>query len=168
MYWNILTMHVAIKVKSPNNISEWQMGFNSAFKGLSTVDGDITKPFLFPSVTSATHIDDCRTQLTPFCTDSPFTLIHPHSRTLTRIWFIWHNSPQWARASSFTRFLDHTQRRTTVGRTPLEEWSARRRYLYLKTRDTHNRRTPMPPVGFEPTTSAGERLQTHAFERATT
>ena len=28
-----------------------------------------------------------------------------------------HDSPQWARASSFTRFLDHTQRRTTVGRT---------------------------------------------------
>jgi len=24
-----------------------------------------------------------------------------------------HDSPQWARASSFTRFLDHTQRRTT-------------------------------------------------------
>jgi len=28
---------------------------------------------------------------------------------------------QWARASSFTRFLDHTQRRTTVGRNPLGE-----------------------------------------------
>jgi hypothetical protein len=34
IYWNILTMHVPIKVKSPNNISKWQMGFNSAFKGL--------------------------------------------------------------------------------------------------------------------------------------
>jgi len=33
----------------------------------------------------------------------------------------WRDSPQWARASSFTRFLDHTQRRTTVGRTPLDE-----------------------------------------------
>jgi len=31
------------------------------------------------------------------------------------------DSPQWARAPSFTRFLDHTQRRTTVGRTPLDE-----------------------------------------------
>jgi hypothetical protein len=30
-------------------------------------------------------------------------------------------APQWARASSFTRFLDHTQQRTTVGRTPLDE-----------------------------------------------
>ena len=30
-------------------------------------------------------------------------------------------APQWARASSFSRFLDHTQRHTTVGRTPLDE-----------------------------------------------
>ena len=29
--------------------------------------------------------------------------------------FFRRNSPQWARASSFTRFLDHTQRHTTVG-----------------------------------------------------
>jgi hypothetical protein len=27
-------MHIHINVKSPNNISKWQMGFNSAFKGL--------------------------------------------------------------------------------------------------------------------------------------
>jgi hypothetical protein len=27
-------MHVLINVKSRNNISKWQMGFNSAFKGL--------------------------------------------------------------------------------------------------------------------------------------
>jgi hypothetical protein len=27
-------MHVPINVKSSNNISEWQVGFNSAFKGL--------------------------------------------------------------------------------------------------------------------------------------
>jgi hypothetical protein len=30
-------MHVLINVKSPNNISKWQMGFNSAFKGLSKI-----------------------------------------------------------------------------------------------------------------------------------
>jgi hypothetical protein len=34
IYWNILKMHGPIKVKSPNNTSKWQMGFNSAFKGL--------------------------------------------------------------------------------------------------------------------------------------
>ena len=33
----------------------------------------------------------------------------------------WHDSPQWARAFSFLRFLDHTQRRTTVSRTLLDE-----------------------------------------------
>jgi hypothetical protein len=32
--WRMLTMHGPINVKSPNNTSKWQMGFNSAFKGL--------------------------------------------------------------------------------------------------------------------------------------
>ena len=57
----------------------------------------------------------------------------------------------------FLMFLDHTQRRTTVGRILLDERSARRRDLYLTTHDTHNRQISMPPVGFEPTISAGER-----------
>jgi hypothetical protein len=35
VYWNILTMHGPINVYSPNNTSKWQMGFNSAFKGLT-------------------------------------------------------------------------------------------------------------------------------------
>ena len=77
-------------------------------------------------------------------------------------------APPWARASSFTRFLDHTQRRTTVGRTPLDKWSTRRRDLYLTTHNTHNRQISMPPVGFEPTISAGERPQTYALDRDTT
>ena len=64
--------------------------------------------------------------------------------------------------------LDHTQRCTTVGRTPLDEWSARRRDLYLTTHNTHNRQTSKPPVGFEPTISAGERPQTYALDRAAT
>jgi len=52
--------------------------------------------------------------------------------------------PKWAKASSFKRFLDHTQRRSTVGRTTLNEWSARRRDLYLTTVNTHNRQMSMP------------------------
>jgi hypothetical protein len=56
-------------------------------------------------------------------------------------------------------FLDHTQRRTTVGRTPLDEWSARRRDLCLTKHDTHNRQISMPPVGFEPTILAVKRPQ---------
>jgi hypothetical protein len=57
----------------------------------------------------------------------------------------------------FLMFLDHTQRRSTVDRTPLDVWSARCRDLYLTTHDTHNRQISMPPVGFEPTISVGER-----------
>ena len=65
-------------------------------------------------------------------------------------------------------FIDHTQRRTTVGRTHLDEWSARCRDFYLTTHKTHNRQTFMPPVGFEPTISKGERPQTYALDRAAT
>jgi len=50
-------------------------------------------------------------------------------------------------ASSFLRVLDHTQLRTTVGRTPLDEWSARRRDLYLTKHNTHNKQISMPPGG---------------------
>ena len=52
--------------------------------------------------------------------------------------------------------------------TPLDEWSIRRRDLYLTTHNTHNRQTSMPPVGFEPTISAGERPKTYALDRAAT
>jgi len=71
-------------------------------------------------------------------------------------------------ASSFLTFLDHTQRRTTVGRTPLDAWSARRRDLYLTTHKIHNRQTSMTPVRFEPTISAGVRPQTYALDGAVT
>jgi len=47
-------------------------------------------------------------------------------------------------ASSFLRFLDHTQRHITVSRNPLDEWSARCRDLYLTTHNTYNRQTSMP------------------------
>jgi hypothetical protein len=36
-------------------------------------------------------------------------------------------------------------RHTTVGSTPLDEWSARRRDLYLATHNSHKRQTSMPP-----------------------
>ena len=58
--------------------------------------------------------------------------------------FFLRDSPPWASASSFTRYLHHTQRRATVGRIPLDEWSAHRRDLYLTTNNTHNRQTSMP------------------------
>jgi hypothetical protein len=71
-------------------------------------------------------------------------------------YFLWLCSPARAMASSSIRFLDHT-RHATVGRTPLDKWSARRRDLYLTTHITHNRQISMSPVGSEPTIAAGER-----------
>ena len=61
----------------------------------------------------------------------------------------------------------HTQRRTTVSSTPLDEWSARRRDPYLKTRTTITTDIHAS-AEFEPTISAGERSQTYALDRATT
>jgi hypothetical protein len=76
--------------------------------------------------------------------------------------------PRPAMTSSFMRFLDHTQWPATIGRTPLDEWSARRRDLYLTTHNTHKRLTSMHLVEFEPTISAGERPQTYALDRSVT
>jgi hypothetical protein len=64
--------------------------------------------------------------------------------------------------------LTITLRHSTLGRTPLDEWSARRRDLYLKTHNTHNRQTSMPPAGLEPTIPASERPQIHALDRTAT
>ena len=96
----------------------------------------------------------------------PTNLCSKHSPALQTLFFLWSFGPTRAMASSFMRFLDHTQQRITVGRTPLDEWSACRRDLYLTTHNTHNRQISTPPVGFEPTISAGERPQTHASDRA--
>ena len=77
------------------------------------------------------------------------------------------SNPQWARASSFTRFVAHTQRRATVGRTPLDEWSARRRDLCI-TRHHPQQTDVHAPMRFEPTISAGEWPQTYLLDRAAT
>ena len=87
--------------------------------------------------------------------------------SLQTFFFLWRCGPTRAMASSFLRFLDHTQWRKTVGRTRLDEWSARRRDLYLTTNNIHNKHS-MPPVGFEPTVSAGKRSKTYALDRAAT
>ena len=58
------------------------------------------------------------------------------------------------------RVLAVKLRHTTVGRTPLDEWSAGNRDLYLTTHNTQYRqifRPPPPRVRFEPTIPASER-----------
>jgi hypothetical protein len=82
------------------------------------------------------------------------------------VWFCRDSPPIWVMSSLFLRFLDHTQRRTTVGRTPLDKRSARHTNLYLITHNTHNRQTSMPLVGFEHATPTSEWPQTHALDRA--
>jgi len=52
----------------------------------------------------------------------------------------------------YCRGFTITPRHTTLGRTPLNEWSARRRDLYIITHDPHTRHTSMPREGFEPAT----------------
>jgi len=60
-------------------------------------------------------------------------------------------------------------RHTTLGRSPLDEWSARRRDLYLTVHNTQNsRETSIPPAGFEPALPASEQPQSHALDRAKT
>jgi hypothetical protein len=58
-----------------------------------------------------------------------------------------------------------SDRHTTLGRTPLDEWSAWRRDLYLTTHNPHKRQTSMPPEGFEHIIPASERPQIHALRQ---
>jgi hypothetical protein len=60
----------------------------------------------------------------------------------------------------------HTFQRTTLGRTLLEEWSDRRRYLLDNTQKSQQ--TDMFPTGFEPAVPASERPQIHALDSAAT
>jgi hypothetical protein len=74
--------------------------------------------------------------------------------------FPWRNSPSglpdcWG----FTITVRHT----TLGRTPLDEWSASRKNLYLTTHNAHKRETSIRPEGFESTITASELPQTHAL-----
>ena len=72
------------------------------------------------------------------------------------------NSP----ALTFLMFLDHTQWHPIVGRTSLDEWSARHRDLYLPTHNTHKRRTDRNPYPFEPAIPTSEWPQIFALDRS--
>ena len=66
---------------------------------------------------------------------------------------------------SFEASRSHSVTHAIIGRTPLGEWSAPRRDLYLT---THNTQTSMPPGWFEPAIPAGKRPQTNDLDRAAT
>jgi hypothetical protein len=48
----------------------------------------------------------------------------------------------------------------------MDDKSASHRELYLTKHKNHKRQTSMPPVGYEPTNSSGERPHTHTLDRA--
>jgi len=64
----------------------------------------------------------------------------------------------------FMRFVDNPQRRITVGRTPLDEWSARRTDLYLTTHNNHRQtdRHPCPRWYSNPQSQQASTDVTHA------
>jgi len=64
---------------------------------------------------------------------------------------------QRALASSCSRFLDNTQRRATVGRTPLDEWSAHHRDLYLTTLTTDKHPCPRWDSNLQSQQASGRR-----------
>jgi hypothetical protein len=62
----------------------------------------------------------------------------------------------------------HSFRHTTLGRTPLDELSARRSDLYLTMHNTRKRQISMSLAGFEAAIPASERPQTHVLDRMAT
>jgi hypothetical protein len=101
-----------------------------------------------------------------FCSRAPFWLRKITMDPNIPFFFNGSTAPWGPRPPHFSRLHDHTFfRHSTLGRTPLHEWSARRRDLYLTTHNTYKRQTSMPPAGFEPTC---EWPQTHALDRAAT
>jgi hypothetical protein len=88
-----------------------------------------------------------------------------YKRHVGTFFLLWSCGPMRTMAYSFLMFLDHTKWNPTLIMIPLEEWSTRRRDLYLTTLTTQ---PSIPLAGFEPTISARERPQTHALDRAAT
>ena len=65
--------------------------------------------------------------------------------------------PQVGQGLLIIEALRSHSRHTTIGRTPLDEGSARHRVPYLTAHNTHNRQTSMPQAGFEPTIPGEQR-----------
>jgi hypothetical protein len=81
---------------------------------------------------------------------------------MTDFFLPWRESPVGLKLPHY-RGLMMKFRQTTLGRTRLDEWSARRTELYLTTHNNRKRQTSIPPVGFKPIIPASKRQQNNAF-----
>ena len=95
------------------------------------------------------------------------TLIHDHCILLLDFFPLGAPAPSGSDPPHYRGFTI-TLWHTALGRTRLDEWSARRRDVYQATHNTHKRQTSMSPAGFETTIPTSERPQTHAVRRAVT
>jgi len=84
-----------------------------------------------------------------------------------KFFFSWLNSPSGPRPPNYREFMI-TLRYATLGTIPLDEWSVRRKSLYLATKYTHMKQTFMAPAGLEPAIPANDRSQPHFLDRAST
>jgi hypothetical protein len=87
--------------------------------------------------------------------------------TIKILYFHCAATPIWPEPPHYRGFTI-THRRTTVGRIPLDEWSARRRDFYVKTHNIHKKQTSIPSTGLEPAIPASKSPQTDVFELAAT
>jgi len=86
-------------------------------------------------------------------------------RLTVQFFFCLSQQPQWAMASSCTRFLDHIQRPSTIGRASVGGRSARGRDLYLTTHKTHDIHDP---VGIRNHNLSRRAAVIYALDRAAT
>jgi len=89
------------------------------------------------------------------------------SRSVILLHFSFFRGSTWPRPPHCSCF-EITLRHSTLGMTPLDEWSAHRRDLYLTTPNTPRLQIFMTPVRFEPAIPSSERPQTHALDRTAT
>jgi hypothetical protein len=111
----------------------------------------------------------CMERADSSCSQQPLGEYRILQRTCTydRIFFVCGATAPIGPRPPHCRSFEITQLDTHIpGRTPLNEWSARRRGRYLHNK--HNRRTSMPLAGFEPAIPAIKWLQTYALDRTVT
>jgi hypothetical protein len=94
--------------------------------------------------------------------------MHQHRGTASGIIFLRDAAAPFGPGPPHYRDFTITLRHTTLGRTPLDEWSVWRGEFYLTTHNIRKRQTSVLPAGFESTVLASHRPQTRTLESAAT